>query len=42
LISERSYKKAWSRQDAITEIEQQSGRQFDPQIVEAFLSLIRE
>jgi putative two-component system response regulator len=41
LISERSYKRAWSQHDAIAEIERQSGRQFDPQVVEAFLSLIR-
>jgi len=41
LISERPYKRAWSQEDALAEIRSQSGRQFDPQVVEAFLSWIR-
>jgi len=36
LNNERPYKKAWSRADAFEEIQRQSGRQFDPRIVEAF------
>lgn len=36
LTSERPYKAAWSVQDALTEIQAQSGRQFDPQVVAAF------
>lgn len=39
LTSERPYKRAWSTEEALTEIQQQSGRQFDPDIVEAFLKL---
>ena len=36
LTSERPYKKAWSVADAIAEIEQGSGRHFDPKLVVAF------
>jgi putative two-component system response regulator len=39
LTHERPYKKAWSLKDALAEIRRQSGRQFDPQVVEAFFSL---
>ncbi len=38
LTSERPYKVAWSHEQAIIEIVQQSGKQFDPRVVEAFLS----
>jgi putative nucleotidyltransferase with HDIG domain len=40
LISERPYKKAMSREDALQEIKSQSGIQFDPVVVEAFLAYI--
>lgn len=40
LTSERAYKKAWSEQEAITYISEQSGRQFDPLVVEAFLKVM--
>lgn len=40
LISERPYKKAWALADAIQEIECQSGIQFDPRVVSAFLETI--
>ena len=36
LTSERPYKKAWSVEDAIAEIQNQAGRQFDPNLVEKF------
>jgi putative two-component system response regulator len=39
LTHDRPYKKAWPQEDAIEEIKSQSGRQFDPTIVEAFLRL---
>jgi putative two-component system response regulator len=40
LISERPYKRPWSSSEAIQEIKRQSGRQFDPHVVEAFLKVI--
>jgi len=39
LISERPYKAAWTNDAAIAEIERESGSQFDPKVVEAFLEL---
>jgi putative two-component system response regulator len=42
LTSERPYKRAWTITDAIEEIECQSGRQFDPRVVEAFLRVIHK
>jgi diguanylate cyclase (GGDEF)-like protein/putative nucleotidyltransferase with HDIG domain len=39
LISDRPYKKAWRPEDAVSEIERQSGHHFDPQVVRAFLNL---
>ncbi|SMB91654.1 PAS domain S-box protein [Deinococcus hopiensis] len=40
LTSDRPYKKAWSREDALGEIRAQAGRQFDPRIVEALERLM--
>jgi putative two-component system response regulator len=40
LTNERPYKKAWSYDEAIEEIQRQSGRQFDPLVVEAFLQAV--
>jgi len=37
LVSERPYKKSWSQQDALDYIQEQSGKHFDPQCVQAFL-----
>ncbi len=42
LTHERPYKHAWSVEDATAEIRRQSGRQFDPQVVDCFLRLPRE
>jgi putative nucleotidyltransferase with HDIG domain len=42
LISNRPYRSAWSRQDAIRYIESQSGIHFDPKIVPEFLRLVNE
>jgi PAS domain S-box-containing protein len=39
LISRRPYKEAWSVTKAIDEIKLESGKHFDPKVVEAFLSL---
>lgn len=42
LTSERPYKKAWPFEEARAEIERQSGRHFDPNIVRVFLELEEE
>ncbi|MCF7791278.1 MAG: HD domain-containing protein, partial [Victivallales bacterium] len=39
LISKRPYKKAWKPERAVEEIKRNSGTQFDPAVVDAFLSL---
>jgi putative two-component system response regulator len=39
LTHDRPYKTAWPMQESIAEIARQSGRQFDPQVVEAFLAV---
>lgn len=40
LTNERPYKKAWSLEETAAEIKRQSGRQFDPRVVEAFFQLM--
>jgi len=40
LTQERSYKKAWTREEAVAEIRQKSGLNFDPRVVEAFLQVL--
>jgi len=42
LTHQRPYKAAWSIAEAVAEIETQSGRQFDEQVVQAFMSLAHE
>ncbi|BCS96121.1 two-component system response regulator [Desulfoluna limicola] len=39
LVSERPYKKAWSVDDALAEISEWAGRQFDPWLAELFVGL---
>jgi putative two-component system response regulator len=39
LTNERAYKQAWPVQDALAEIERNSGTQFDPMVVDALLQL---
>ncbi len=39
LISKRPYKEPWPLDEAIEEIKRQAGKQFDPKVVAAFLSL---
>ena len=40
LISERPYKNAWPEHEAISHICEQSGKQFDPLVIEAFLKVM--
>lgn len=40
LTSDRPYRKAWSREEAIRYIREQAGAQFDPKVVEVFLQEI--
>ncbi|MCX7601124.1 MAG: diguanylate cyclase [Meiothermus sp.] len=42
LTHERPYKRAWSVAEALAEIKRQSGRQFDPTVVEACLRVFAE
>ncbi len=37
LLSVRPYKRSWSLDEAVTEIKNQSGRHFDPRLVDIFL-----
>ncbi len=39
LLSERSYKPAWTPQEALAEIKEGSGSRFDPRLVDAFLQI---
>lgn len=39
LISDRRYRKAWTKEQAIKYLREQRGKQFDPEIVDRFLSL---
>jgi putative two-component system response regulator len=41
LTHDRPYKKAWSLEEAVTEIERLSGLDFDPHLIEVFLALDR-
>jgi cyclic di-GMP phosphodiesterase len=40
LTSDRPYRKAWEREKVLTYIKEESGKHFDPTVVEAFLQLI--
>jgi PAS domain S-box-containing protein/putative nucleotidyltransferase with HDIG domain len=40
LTSDRPYRPAWSQEEALTYIQEQSGKHFDPQVVGAFLKMI--
>ncbi|WP_407384061.1 HD-GYP domain-containing protein [Ruminococcus sp.] len=42
LISERTYKKAWSKEDALRYLKDNEGKIFDPVICEEFIAYIRE
>ena len=38
LSSKRAYKDAWSEEDVLNELKKGSGKHFDPEMIEAFLS----
>lgn len=42
LLSDRPYRKAWSREAVIAYLQENSGKIYDPQILEAFMSIIHE
>ena len=42
ITSDRPYRKGWSKQEALQYIEAQSGKYFDPQVVEEFLAVISD
>ncbi|HEX9385751.1 MAG TPA: HD domain-containing phosphohydrolase [Anaerolineales bacterium] len=42
LTSDRPYRPAWSQEEALTYIREQSGKHFDPQVVDLFFKLIKE
>jgi putative nucleotidyltransferase with HDIG domain len=41
LLSKRIYKKAWTQEEALTEIRAQQGKQFDPTVTSAFLEMVQ-
>lgn len=42
LVSERTYKKAWDREDALNYLRENEGKIFDPALCEEFIRYIRE
>ncbi len=42
LTTDRPYRRAWSKEKALTYIREQSGRHFDPNAVKAFLEMMQE
>jgi HD-GYP domain-containing protein (c-di-GMP phosphodiesterase class II) len=40
LLSDRPYRPAWSKAEALTYIREQSGRHFDPKVVHAFMEVL--
>ncbi len=42
LTSDRPYRKAWKKEDAVKYIEDQSGKHFDPDIVHVFLEVLND
>ena len=42
LVSDRSYRRSVSKDEAIAYIKDQAGKQFDPQVVQTFLAIIRD
>ncbi len=42
LTSDRPYREGWSKEKTLEYIREQSGKHFDPQVVEAFLQMVEE
>ena len=42
LTSDRPYRKAWTKKKALQYIQEQSGKHFDPQVVSAFITILRD
>ena len=42
LLSERLYKRGWTMEEAIAELTAQSGRHFDPMLVDVFVAMVPE
>ncbi|MGZ9166531.1 MAG: HD-GYP domain-containing protein, partial [Anaerolineales bacterium] len=42
LISDRPYRAAWSEQEALQYIREQSGKHFDPEVVELFFKVVKK
>ena len=42
LTSDRPYRKAWPKEKALAYIREEACKQFDPEVVEAFLKLMAE
>jgi len=42
LVSDQPYRPHWSKDNALTYIKDQAGKQFDPQVVQAFLTVISD
>ena len=42
LTTDRPYRKAWSKEEALGYIQEQSGKHFDPQAVKAVVAILRE
>lgn len=42
MTSDRPYRKAWPKEKALAYLQEQAGRQFDPQVVATFLRLVEE
>jgi putative nucleotidyltransferase with HDIG domain len=41
LTSDRPYRPAWSKEEALAYMREESGKQFDPQVVDLFLKIIK-
>lgn len=42
LLSQRTYRAPWTQEAALKYLQEQSGKQFDPQVVERFLAIMKE